>query len=90
MVVVEFFDSGYSRRLPWTDRPEAAALLDAVADPNRSFDAIVGRGVRASVLRQPVARGNTLLTGVWKLSPKATGRLNDLYGQTEVISPTFR
>ncbi len=31
--------------------------------------------------RQGKARGNTLLTGVWKLSPKATGRLNDLYGQ---------
>lgn len=40
-VVSEFFDSGYSRRLPWTDRPEAAALLDAVADPDRGFDAIV-------------------------------------------------
>jgi site-specific DNA recombinase len=41
VVVAEFFDSGYSRRLPWSVRPEAAALLDAVADPNRSFDAIV-------------------------------------------------
>jgi site-specific DNA recombinase len=30
-IVVEFFDSGYSRRLPWVERPEAAALLDAVA-----------------------------------------------------------
>jgi hypothetical protein len=41
VVVVEFFDSGYSRRLPWVERPEAAALLDAVADPDRAFDAIV-------------------------------------------------
>jgi DNA invertase Pin-like site-specific DNA recombinase len=41
VVVSEFFDSGYSRRLRWTDRPEAAALLDAVADPDRGFDAIV-------------------------------------------------
>jgi hypothetical protein len=31
VVVVEFFDGGYSRRLPWVERPEAAALLDAVA-----------------------------------------------------------
>ena len=29
VVVAEFFDSGYSRRLPWTDRPAAAALLEA-------------------------------------------------------------
>jgi len=41
VAVSEFFDSGYSRRLPWVERPEAAALLDAVADPDRSFDAIV-------------------------------------------------
>jgi site-specific DNA recombinase len=41
VVVSEFFDSGYSRRLPWTGRPEAAALLHAVADPDRGFDAIV-------------------------------------------------
>jgi hypothetical protein len=41
VVVAEFFDSRYSRRLPWVERPEAAALLDAVADPDRGFDAIV-------------------------------------------------
>ncbi|OLF05308.1 hypothetical protein BU204_37200 [Actinophytocola xanthii] len=41
VVVVEFFDSGYSRRLSWMNRPEAAALLDAAADPDRGFDAIV-------------------------------------------------
>lgn len=41
VVVAKFFDSGYSRRLPWVDRPGAAALLAAVADPDRGFDAIV-------------------------------------------------
>jgi site-specific DNA recombinase len=41
VIVAEFFDSGYSRRLPWADRPEAAALLRAVANPDRGFDAIV-------------------------------------------------
>lgn len=40
-IVAEFFDSGYTRRLPWAARPEAAALLKAVADPDRGFDAIV-------------------------------------------------
>jgi hypothetical protein len=37
----EFFDVGYSRCLPWTDRPQAAALLAAVADPDCGFDAVV-------------------------------------------------
>jgi site-specific DNA recombinase len=41
VIVAEFFDAGYSRRLPWVDRPEAAALLAALADPDREFDAIV-------------------------------------------------
>ncbi|MYT32055.1 MULTISPECIES: recombinase family protein [unclassified Streptomyces] len=40
-VVTEFFDVGRSRFLPWARRPEAAALLTAVADPGRNFDAIV-------------------------------------------------
>src|SRR5438874_194131 len=41
VIVAEFFDAGFSRRLPWADRPEAAALLAALADPGRGFDAIV-------------------------------------------------
>ncbi|GAA2903129.1 putative recombinase [Actinoplanes cyaneus] len=40
-VVVEFFDTGTSRSLPWRKRPQAAALLDAAADPDREFDAVV-------------------------------------------------
>jgi hypothetical protein len=40
-VVVEFFDVGVSRRWSWADRPEAAALLAAAADPRREFDAVV-------------------------------------------------
>lgn len=32
---------GYSRSLPWRRRPEATRLLEAVADPGRTFDAIV-------------------------------------------------
>jgi DNA invertase Pin-like site-specific DNA recombinase len=40
-IVAEFFDVGYSRSLPWTERPEAAALLRAVSSPDRAFDAIV-------------------------------------------------
>jgi hypothetical protein len=40
-IVAEFFDIGYSRRPPWADRPQAAALLAAFADPGREFDAVV-------------------------------------------------
>ena len=47
-IVGEFFDIGYSRRIPWQLRPQAGALLAAVADPDRAFDAIViGESERA-------------------------------------------
>ncbi len=36
-----FFDIGQSRALPWARRPHAAALLAAIADLDRTFDAIV-------------------------------------------------
>ena len=41
LVVAEFFDSGESRTLPWARRPQAAALVAALADPDRGWDAIV-------------------------------------------------
>src|SRR5215472_16103241 len=40
-IVAEFFDAGWSRVLPWARRPQAAALLAALAGPDRDFDAIV-------------------------------------------------
>jgi site-specific DNA recombinase len=40
-IVAEFFDAGWSRTLPWARRPQAAALLAALADPDCPFDAIV-------------------------------------------------
>ncbi|HUY52477.1 MAG TPA: recombinase family protein [Streptosporangiaceae bacterium] len=40
-IVAEFFDAGQSRTLPWAHRPQAAALVAAMADPDRGFDAIV-------------------------------------------------
>src|SRR3954469_3388662 len=36
-----FFATAASRSLPWSRRPEAAALLAAAADPDREFDAVV-------------------------------------------------
>jgi site-specific DNA recombinase len=40
-IVAEFFDCGQSRTLPWVRRPQAAALVAALADPDRGWDAIV-------------------------------------------------
>ena len=40
-IVAEFSDAGWSRLLPWARRPQAAALLAALADPGCEFDAIV-------------------------------------------------
>ncbi|WP_199485237.1 recombinase family protein [Actinomadura craniellae] len=40
-IVAEFFDVGESRVLPWARRTRAAALVLAMADPDRAFDAIV-------------------------------------------------
>ena len=40
-IVAEFFDTGYSRTLPWVRRPQAAALVTALADPDRGWDAVV-------------------------------------------------
>jgi hypothetical protein len=40
-IVAEFYDVGCSRRRGWRDRPQAATLLAALADPNRGFDAVV-------------------------------------------------
>ncbi len=40
-ITAEYFDAGQSRVLPWARRPQAAALLAAMADPGRGFDAVV-------------------------------------------------
>jgi site-specific DNA recombinase len=41
VVVAEFFDAGQSRTVAWGRRPEAATLVDQLADPGRGWDAIV-------------------------------------------------
>jgi len=41
VIVGEFFDTGQSRALPWARRPQAAALVGQLADPDREWDAIV-------------------------------------------------
>ncbi len=41
IIVKEYFDIGLSRSLPWKRRPQAAALLEALKDPDRGFEAVV-------------------------------------------------
>jgi DNA invertase Pin-like site-specific DNA recombinase len=41
VIVAEFFDIGQSRAVAWGRRPQAAALIAALADPDRGWDAIV-------------------------------------------------
>ncbi|ATE55730.1 recombinase family protein [Actinosynnema pretiosum] len=46
-VVVEFFDVGQSRSVPWERRPEAARLLAQLKNPQRGWSAlVVGEGTR--------------------------------------------
>jgi hypothetical protein len=40
-VMAEFFDVGWSRRVPWAERPGAAALLAAATSLEHPFDAVV-------------------------------------------------
>ena len=41
VIAAEFFDTRESRALPWARRPQAAALVAQLADPDRGWDAIV-------------------------------------------------
>jgi site-specific DNA recombinase len=41
VITAEFFDAGESRELPWARRPQAAALVAQLADPERGWDAVV-------------------------------------------------
>jgi len=40
-ITAEYFDAGQSRVLPWARRPQAAALVAAMADLGRGFVAVV-------------------------------------------------
>src|SRR5689334_20129748 len=74
-VVAEFFDVGVSRRWMWQERPEAAALLAAAADPGRDFDAVVvgeyERAFHGDQFREVVSGLNALGVAVWL--PEAGG-----------------
>ena len=40
-IVAEFFDVGHTRKLAWPRRPQSAALVAQLADPDRGWEAIV-------------------------------------------------
>jgi len=40
-IVAEFFDVDKSRSIPWARRPHASALIEALKNPRRDFDAVV-------------------------------------------------
>ena len=77
-IVAEFFDSGHSRSLPWPRRPQAAALVAQLADPDRGWDAVViGECERAFYGSQYAAMAPLLEHyGVQLWMPEAGGRVD--------------
>src|SRR6266536_3245566 len=74
-ILEEFFDVGCSRRLPWTERPKAAALLTAATStdrptkPNFAIDGVqvgfdVGGGGRPSGVGVPGVRAGNAIAEV--------------------------
>jgi site-specific DNA recombinase len=77
-IVAEFFDVGWSRVLPWARRPQAAALLAALADPDCGFDAIVIGEYERAFYGSQYALMAPLFEhyGVQLWMPEAGGRVN--------------
>ncbi|MBI2704024.1 MAG: recombinase family protein [Actinobacteria bacterium] len=78
-IVVEYFDVGQSRSLPWKRRPEAARLLDDVRSAHeRDFDAVViGEPARAFYGQQFGLTFPTLVHyGVELWVPEVGGRVD--------------
>ena len=77
-IVAEFFDAGESRTLAWGRRPQAAALVAALADPGRSWDAVViGEYERAFYASQYASMAPLLEhygVGLWM--PEVGGRVD--------------
>jgi hypothetical protein len=65
VIVVQFFDPGYSRGVPWERRSEAVALLEQARLADRRFDAVVvGEFGRATADRRPPTATISSGTGV--------------------------
>jgi len=76
--VAEFFDAGESRTVAWGRRPQAAALVAQLADPDRGWDAIVvGEYERAFYGSQYAAMAPLFEHyGVQLWMPEAGGRVD--------------
>ena len=77
-ITAEYFDAGQSRVLPWARRPRAAALVAAMADPDRDFDAIVVGEYERAFYGSQYALMAPLFEhyGVQLWLPEAGGRVN--------------
>ena len=78
VIVAEFFDAGQSRAVAWARRPQAAALVAELADPDRGWDAIViGEYERAFYGAQYAAMAPLFEHyGVQLWMPEAGGRVD--------------
>ena len=78
VIVAEFFDAGESRTVAWGRRPQAAALVALLADPDRGWDAIVvGEYERAFYGSQYAAMAPLFEHyGVQLWMPEAGGRVD--------------
>ena len=78
VIVAELFDAGESRTVAWARRPQAAALVAQLADPDRAWDAIViGKYERAFYGSQYAAMAPLLEHyGVQLWMPETGGRVD--------------
>jgi DNA invertase Pin-like site-specific DNA recombinase len=78
VVVAEFFDIGQSRTVAWGRRPEAAALVAQLADPDRGWDAIVAGEYERAFYGSQYASMAPLFEhyGVQLWMPEAGGRVD--------------
>src|SRR5260370_19543034 len=92
VIVAEFFDAGHSRMVAWGRRPEAAALVDLLADPGRGWNAIVvGKYERASYGSQYAAMAPLFEHyGVQLWMPEAGGRVDYASASSTGSTPNSR
>jgi DNA invertase Pin-like site-specific DNA recombinase len=78
VIVTELFDVGESRTVAWARRPQAAALVAQLADPDRGWDAVViGEYERAFYGSQYAAMAPLFEHyGVQLWMPEAGGRVD--------------
>lgn len=86
-IVREFFDVGCSRRLPWVERPEAAALPAELQAADRPFDAVVVGEYERAFYGDQFARLAVVLDrhGIQVWLPEAGGPVDVSEPATQVL-----